>query len=55
MKPPTIKRPCHVCGEKKAINNDVMCPVCYREWAFHVAGIAEPPDYQTFDQALMSV
>lgn len=34
---------------------EIACQACYREWAFHIAGIAEPPDYQTFDQALASV
>ena len=37
------------------VGAEIACPACYREWAFHVAGIAEPPDYQTFDQALASV
>lgn len=37
------------------VGADIACQACYREWAFHVAGIAEPPDYQTFYQALMNV
>ena len=37
------------------VGAEIMCAKCYREWAFHIAGIAEPPDYQTFDQALASV